>query len=445
MISAFIHAHLFASLLVIGGGGAFIIALINSLFKEVFATMINFLISTIFEHKAISDSYAIIVLNMYLAKHAKSFGLSEQLYDADRRHIKSEGRDRVIFTRRNNRSYRLFFYRGAPILLTPQKYKDGETVSNGAFRFIVGTVNWEKLLIDAAKYYDQEYDKREPGKNFRVIRHVGSNRINESRPPSTASNDFMEPDDLMESNATPINYVPDEITIPKPFCSMSNIALSPDMTKIVKDAKFWMQNREWYGDRDITWRRGFLLHGSPGCGKTSLVRAIAEDLDLVVHIFDLSSMDNEEFVQAWAETKGDGARICLFEDFDSTFHGRENICDSSDLTFDTILNAIDGLELEDGLLLFITTNHYDKIDPALGVMDDNGMSSRPGRVDRVAKIGLPSYEGRYKIAFRILKDEALAHEIATIGDKDSGAQVQERSINKALSMLWGDLESDGAP
>lgn len=436
-----IQSHPAIAFTALAGSGAFIIALINALFKDVFAKMVTFLISTIFQHKNVTDSFSIQVLTKYLNKHAKSCGISEELYDMDRRHIRSEGAERVTVTRRVNQSYRLFLYRGAPILFIPEKLSNSEDmVSHSSYRFFTGTVNWEKLLTDAAKYYDQCYVAREPGKNHRVIRHVGSNRIHENtnkKCSSIVDNDFAN-FDPEESGVHPVNYVPDEVGPPAPVCSMDNIALSGDMEKIVKDVRFWMQNREWYSERDIIWKRGYLLHGKPGNGKSSLVRAIAEDLDLPVHILDLSSMDNQEFLEAWSQTKGDIPRIVLLEDFDATFHGRENICTSSDLTFDTILNAICGIEREDGLLLFVTTNHIEKIDEALGVMDATGMSSRPGRIDRVAEILTPDYAGKYKIALRILKDEKLAKKCATMCKNHSGAQVQEKATQMALKALWGE-------
>lgn len=425
----------------LAGSGAFIIALINALFKDVFAKMINFLISTVFQHKNVADSFSIVVLNMYLQKHAKSWGISEELYDMDRRHIRSEGRERVTVTRHSSQSYRLFLYHGAPILFIPEKQSNSEDlVSRASFRFLSGTVNWEKLLVDAAKHYDSCYVEREPGRNYRVIRHVGTNRYHESNTKASIPDSTPSTDEMFDSTVVPINYEPQEVGVPQPYCSMDNIALSKDMEKIVKDVRFWMKNREWYSERDITWRRGYMLHGPAGCGKTSLIRAIAEDLDLPVHIFDLSSMDNAEFSENWNATKSDIPRCVVFEDFDTVFHGRTNVCTSSDLTFDTILNSVDGLEREDGLLLFVTTNHVKHIDEALGVQDENGMSSRPGRIDKVAKIGKPDYAGRYKIALRILKDPGLAKKCAIEGKTDSGAQAQERATQTALNLLWGNEE-----
>jgi hypothetical protein len=102
--------------------------------------------------------------------------------------------------------------------------------------------------------------------------------------------------------------------------------------------------------------------------------------------------------------------IALIEDIDNVFHGRENISRKhgmmsflmaskkkdgeadqpppSPLTFDCLLNCLDGVDRCDGVFTIVTTNSIDKIDPALGQprkLPDGTVefiSSRPGRIDK---------------------------------------------------------------
>jgi chaperone BCS1 len=77
--------------------------------------------------------------------------------------------------------------------------------------------------------------------------------------------------------------------------------------------------------------------------------------------------------------------IILLEDIDAIFHGRESVSEGRHghergprVTFSGLLNALDGVRSQEGRILIMTTNHKDKLDPAL---------LRPGRADRLIELG----------------------------------------------------------
>ncbi|MEM7813205.1 MAG: AAA family ATPase [Planctomycetota bacterium] len=219
------------------------------------------------------------------------------------------------------------------------------------------------------------------------------------------------------------------------------LALSAAGRRLVAEATAWRRDEDWFRDRGLAWRRGWLLYGPPGNGKTALSRAVAEELDLPVYVYDLASLKNREFSDAWGEMLADAPCMALLEDIDAVFDGRTNIAVGGKhgardvgLTFDCLLNELDGVRRADGLLLVVTTNHPEKLDPALGVPDESGRSSRPGRIDRAIEIGPPDADARAAIVRRVLPDEPDAwYDLVRRGDGDSVAQFQERCAARALA------------
>jgi chaperone BCS1 len=61
------------------------------------------------------------------------------------------------------------------------------------------------------------------------------------------------------------------------------------MDRLLTDIKDFFRNEAFYAQRGIPWRRGYLLHGLPGSGKTSTILAIASELDLDVYMVPLST------------------------------------------------------------------------------------------------------------------------------------------------------------
>ncbi|KAF8506402.1 mitochondrial chaperone BCS1 [Hysterangium stoloniferum] len=174
------------------------------------------------------------------------------------------------------------------------------------------------------------------------------------------------------------------------------------MQDLLDDAREFMKVEDWYVQSGIPHRRGYLLHGPPGTGKTSTVYTLAGELGLDIYALSLSSsLDDSQLAQAVSGLPH--RAILLIEDIDCAFasrlddeeetyermmarrhpRGRRQPMERSTLpspankvTLSGLLNVLDGIGSEEGKLFFATTNHIERLDPAL---------LRPGRIDR--KIG----------------------------------------------------------
>jgi hypothetical protein len=160
------------------------------------------------------------------------------------------------------------------------------------------------------------------------------------------------------------------------------------MELVVEDAAWFFGAEDWYVARGVPYRRGYLLSGPPGTGKSSLALALAGHFGRPIYTLNLSAMGNDSVL---AETFADVPRdaFLLLEDIDACkaalsrehHDGKEQR--TGGLTLAGLLNAIDGVAASDGRLLIMTSNHPERLDPAL---------VRPGRID-------------LKIPFRLLEAE----------------------------------------
>ncbi|KAG6331580.1 hypothetical protein ID866_7512 [Astraeus odoratus] len=145
--------------------------------------------------------------------------------------------------------------------------------------------------------------------------------------------------------------------------------------KIEQDVRSFLQRRQWYADRGIPYRRGYLLHGPPGSGKTSYIQALAGALSYDICLLNLSErgLADDKLIHLLSNVSE--RSFILIEDVDAAFNRRVQTSEDgyqSSVTFSGFLNALDGVASGEERIVFMTTNHVEKLDPAL---------IRPGRVD----------------------------------------------------------------
>ncbi|KAF7309891.1 Mitochondrial chaperone BCS1 [Mycena indigotica] len=199
----------------------------------------------------------------------------------------------------------------------------------------------------------------------------------------------------------------------RPKRSLSSIILDPGVSELlVDDARDFLESKSWYAARGIPFRRGYLLYGAPGSGKTSIISSIAGELSLDVYIVSLSRSGLDDAALSELISDLPEKCICLMEDIDCAFSqslNREepppppppNVSARPDdgppppptaskptsrLSLSGLLNALDGVAAQEGRILYATTNKYTALDPAL---------CRPGRMDIHVEFKLASkYQAR---------------------------------------------------
>ncbi len=313
-----------------------------------------------------------------------------------------------------------------------------------------GMFDPDQLIADAAEWYNRQVvEHEETGGRRHFIRYVHGTahsalfRNNERRDtPRRGPCSGSDVRSCVHHRALVWSFCDLGPEQPDRGTAFDRLALAPAVQELVEEARRWLTSEDWYRARGIPWRRGWLLYGRPGTGKTALARAVAEDLDLPVFVYDLASLQNDELQEAWSQMLAEVPCLALIEDIDAVFDGRRNVsCGEGrqSLTFDCLLNCLDGMQRADGLLVVITTNRLEKIDPALGTPDETGNSTRPGRIDRALELPDLDEPGRRKIASRILEEWPGEWEPAiTNGDGDTPAQFQERCARRALELHFLD-------
>jgi chaperone BCS1 len=156
---------------------------------------------------------------------------------------------------------------------------------------------------------------------------------------------------------------------------------------------------------------GIMLHGEPGCGKSSLIHAVATETERSIYYLNLGSVEADKQLTKLLSGTRDWSKILLaIEDIDAAgvkvnrnteqADGKKRKSkgeEKSPISLSALLNVLDGILCPDGLVVIATTNHHERLDPAL---------IRPGRFDHTIELGKLGYGDFLRMARMFNRDPA---------------------------------------
>jgi ATPase family associated with various cellular activities (AAA) len=305
-------------------------------------------------------------------------------------------------------------------------------------------------LVESALQFYEALHRSDDGRSFYVVKKIGtagemvlSNEMKTGSlyagdppgaPQLTSDNEdvWSFPNlDVDKSFMYPATRYMTRTTKPDPF---KGLFFDQEIHELIAKLGYWLRQRDWYANHGIPWRTGVLFHGPSGTGKSSLALAIAQKFNLPLVQFYMNTFTDKEFSREWDSLPA--PCVVVLEDIDTVFHGRKPMTVHRSLSFECVLNQISGVNSLNGILLVVTTNLLEHVDPALGQLDEHGRPTRPGRIDHIVYFGEASLTQRQAIAHHIFHDW-MPSEIEDLVEKGAGctaAQFQSMCSTRATAL-----------
>ncbi|CAD2213136.1 mitochondrial chaperone BCS1 [Angomonas deanei] len=191
--------------------------------------------------------------------------------------------------------------------------------------------------------------------------------------------------------------------------------------------------KDLYLQLGIPWRRGYLLEGPPGTGKSSFVHALAGELCLPVHILSLQNawMDDTTLLRCVSQLPP--KCILLIEDIENAVrHSADDPTEiggskQAGVSMSALLNALDGITTSQGRLLIMTSNNSAKIPLPEALL-------RPGRIDRrieFTSLGASDYSRMHSTFKRVVEEWSKKRSLGT-SSVDSQSMESFENLSPAL-------------
>lgn len=206
--------------------------------------------------------------------------------------------------------------------------------------------------------------------------------------------------------------------------SWGSIILDAEIREEIKANTIgFLNKRELWGGYGIPTKRGVILAGQPGTGKTAICKALmAEAREITCITTNAYGLGDDDYITELYELAQDlSPSVVFIEDIDLIGQNRTEFGYHRGSALLSLLVALDGVEERNGIVTVATTNCLDTLDKAIG--------ERPSRFDRIIKLPRLSLEQRKEfislLSKKIPMDEVAQDYIACKAEYCTPAQLQE--------------------
>lgn len=329
---------------------------ITNMFSDVISKQTNNMIDYV-KTAIKSKSFISVDITSYYSKICNDEKLMKMLYPNAPKILHGHNNKTIMAVGYSEEWENMILYKGVPIYMK-RTYCVGESESNS-----VRNINVFKLYTlkkESCKNVLLEFVKK-------CIKYIDKN-----------TELIIAPTDYLYANMTGL--------IQPSTRTLSDVFISNDIRCELRNSisKF-INNKDWFVKHNIPYHYGILLHSDPGSGKTSIARAISTEYGLDMYIcvggevsYFINNINRDRTILSFEKSK---PSIVLFEDIDcdESVRSRTGEVISIDETLKrpkksigNMLNTLDGILGLTNVIYIFTTNHVDKLDPAI---------LRPGRID----------------------------------------------------------------